>query len=78
MLMLCLFASSFSFPLSSLAYRYTGDSYTNGTNNAPAADINCSEFLPSLLQMKSLLAFVVKLIFFPTLSNDIAFSKTPE
>ena len=48
----------------SLVYRYVGNDYTSGTNNAPAADINCSKFVPSLLQVKSLLAFLIKLAFF--------------
>lgn len=43
-----------------LAYRYVGNDYTSGTNNVPAVDINYSKFLPSLLQEKSLLAFVIK------------------
>lgn len=51
---LYLFAIRFSFRLSPLAYRYMGNNYTNGTNNVPGADINCSIFLFSLLKMKSL------------------------
>lgn len=48
----------------SLAYRYVGNDYTSGTNNAPSVDINCSKFLPSLMQVKFLLAFLIKLGFF--------------
>lgn len=48
----------------SLAYRYVGNDYTSGTNNAPSVDINCSKFLPSLMQVKFLLASLIKLFFF--------------
>lgn len=60
---LYLFAIRFSFCLSPLAYRYMGNNYTNGTNNVPGADINCSIFLFSLLKMKSL-GFCWKAFFF--------------
>lgn len=65
MLTLWLFAIRlFSLSLSVLFGIYIGNDWLHsGTNNAPAADINCSKFLPSLLQVKSLLAFLIKLFF---------------
>lgn len=59
----------------SLAYRYVGNDYTSGTNNAPSVDIKCSKFLPSLMQVKFLLAFLIKLFFFFLLCQMIWLSQ---